>query len=351
MRRPLALLIPSLMLGICFIFPPGIAAPQAAQQLPEAQAPDRELRVMTYNIKHGQSNASCTQPPRMPGQPPSADCNLDLAGTIAAIRAHAPDVVALQEVDRFWARSAYTDQPAAIAAGLEMEHHCFGANLDHGPDSHSTVPHQYGTALISRFPILSCTNTPLTTFSGWEQRGILGAILNVGGVPTRVYSTHLQASRRVKGVFQSATPQRVLQVQDIMNLLSEVSDPVVLMGDFNAGSTSSEMKPLYTSLLDVWREAGAGNGNTSPAKITGDPRSRIDYIFVSPDVAISSVYVPIDGQTRLASDHYPVVSHIAVPGSQVGIRRREPTAPDPAIEGEQEEYVEEEPGGGEPEGS
>lgn len=350
MRRALAFTALSLILTVCFISPEPDAVLLAAQ-LPQAQAPDRDLRVMTYNIKHGQSNAPCTQPPRVPGQLPSPDCNLDLEGSIAAIRAHAPDVVALQEVDRFWARSAFTDEPAAIAAGLQMDHYCFGANLDHGPDSHSNVPHQYGTAIVSRFPILSCGNTPLTTFAGWEQRGILGAVINVKGVPTRVYSTHLQASRRVRGVFQSATPQRVLQVQDIMNLLSEVTDPIVLMGDFNAGSTSSEMGPVYTSLLDVWREAGIGSGNTSSARLTGNPTSRIDYIFVSPDVTVSSVYVPIDAQTRLASDHYPVVSNIALPGSQVGIRRREPTTPDPAVEGEQEEYVEEEPGGGEPDGN
>ncbi len=283
---------------------------------------------MTYNIKHGQSNAPCTQPRPLPGELPFPDCNLDLAGTISVLREHAPDIVALQEVDRFWARSAYTDQPAVIAAGLLMNHHCFASNLDHGPDTHSNVPHQYGTAIISRFPILSCSNTLLTTFSGWEQRGILGALINVRGVPTHVYSTHLQASRTVRGVFQTAVPQRVLQVNDIMDLLAEVTDPIVLMGDFNAGSTSTEMRPLYTRLLDVWREAGTGSGNTSPARLSGDPTSRIDYIFVSPSVAISSVYVPIDSQTRLASDHYPVVANIAVPGSHVGIHRTERRQPD-----------------------
>jgi endonuclease/exonuclease/phosphatase family metal-dependent hydrolase len=318
----------------------------AVAQGRDPQAPDRPLRAMTYNIKHGQSNAPCTQPARIPGQPPFPDCNLDIEGTIAVLRAHDADVIALQEVDRFWARSAYLDEPAVIAAALEMDHYCFGANLDHAPDSHSNVPHQYGTAIISRFPILSCANTPLTTFAGWEQRGILGALVNVRGVPTHVYSTHLQASRTVGGVVQSATPQRVLQVQDIMELLSGVTDPIVLMGDFNAGSTSSEMRPLYTRFIDVWRAAGVGSGNTSPARLTGNPTSRIDYIFVSTDVAITSVYVPIDAQTRRASDHYPVVSSLAVPGSQVGIRRHVPTMPDPAVEGESEEYVEDEPGGG-----
>lgn len=307
MRHPIGLL------ALLVLVAGAAALPAALPQRPERELRERRLRVVTYNIKHGQSNASCTQPAPVPAQPPSPDCNLDLDQTIAVLRTHTPDIVALQEVDRFWARSAYADQPAVIAAGMQMEHQCFAPNLDHPAHSHSNQSHQYGTAIVSRFPILSCSNTLLTTFSGWEQRGILGARIHAGGVAMRVYSTHLQASRTIGGVSESAAPQRILQVQDIMKLLSDVTDPTVLMGDFNAGSTSTEMTPLASRLLDVWREAGAGSGNTSPARLTGDPTSRIDYIFVTPQVTIWNVYVPIDSQTRLASDHYPVAAQIALP--------------------------------------
>jgi endonuclease/exonuclease/phosphatase family metal-dependent hydrolase len=287
--------------------------PVAVERQPEPDARDRTLRVMTYNIKHGQSNAECSQPPPVPERPPSPDCNLDLDRTIDVIRAHTPDIIALQEVDRFWARSAYADQPAVIAAGLQMEHQCFAANLDHAADSHSNQPHQYGTAIVSRFPIARCSNTLLSTFAGWEQRGVLAAVITVQGVATRIYNTHLQASRTVGGVSESGAPQRILQVQDIIKLMSDVTDPIVLMGDFNAGSTSTEIKPLYPRLRDVWSGAGSGSGNTSAARLAGDPTNRIDYIFVSPRVTIGTAYVPIDAQTRLASDHYPVVAQIALP--------------------------------------
>lgn len=155
MRRLLGFLTASLVL---------IAVPVSVfAQQPEPNAPDRALRVMTYNIKHGQSNAACTQPPR-----PSPDCNLDLQGAIEVIRAHGADIVALQEIDRFWARSGYVDEPAAIAEGLGMEHHCFAPNLDHQPDSHANVPHQYGTAIVSRYPIIECANT-LSTCAGCRR--------------------------------------------------------------------------------------------------------------------------------------------------------------------------------------
>ena len=39
--------------------------------------------------------------------------------------------------------------------------------------------------------------------------------------------------------------------------------------------------------------------------------------------------MPVDTQTRLAADHYPVVADITVPGSEVGIGRKQPTLPEP----------------------
>jgi len=131
----------------------------AAAQAQEPQAKPRELRVMSYNIKHGQTNTPCTQPPRIPGQDPFPDCNLNLQASIDVIRAQDPDIVGMEEIDRFWARSGYVDEPARSRPGLGMEHYCYAANLNHPADSHSSIPHQYGVLIVSRFPILECTNT------------------------------------------------------------------------------------------------------------------------------------------------------------------------------------------------
>lgn len=287
----------------------------ATRQQPGADAQARTVRVMTYNIKHGQSNARCEQPPAAPGQPPSADCNLNLAGTIAVIREHKPDIVALQEVDRFWSRSAHADQPAVMAAELKM-HQCYGANLDHPADNHADRPHQYGTALVSRFPLASCANTPLTTSPGWEPRGLLAAIVDINGVKLRVYSTHLQANRSMNGVSESGAPQRTMQTQEILKHLSDVVDPIVLMGDFNAGELAPEMFRLTSQFFDVWRTMRASMGYTSPA-LLGDqePTTRLDYIFISRSLEMNYVDVPIDPRTRRASDHYPVVAGLTLPRS------------------------------------
>jgi endonuclease/exonuclease/phosphatase family metal-dependent hydrolase len=282
----------------------------------EPQAKPRELRIMTYNIKHGQTNASCTQPPRIPGQDPFPDCNLDLEASIDVMRAHNPDIIGVQEVDRFWARSAYVDEPAAIAAGLGMEHLCYAANLDHPPDTHSSVPHQYGTVIVSRFPILDCSNTLLPRTANNEQRGLTRALINVRGVRLQFYNTHLHTTATDR-LMQTAV------IGDVIDAAPEGSK--VLVGDLNARPTAAEMLPVYARFVDAWQPAGVPtpdnpDGNTSPSRLSGNPTSRIDYIFVSGQVTAASVHVPIDANTRLAADHYPVVADIALPGSEVGNR-------------------------------
>ena len=317
----------------------------AGPALAEPQAKPRPLRVMTYNIKHGQTNATCTQPPRIPGQPPFPDCNLDLSASIEVMRAHEADVIGVQEVDRFWARSAGVDEPAAMAAALGIDHYCYAANLDHAPDTHADVPHQYGTVILSRFPILECDNTLLRRTGTNEQRGLTRALINVRGVPLEFYNTHLHTT----------AADRLMQTADIAAVIDAAgSRPKVLMGDFNARPTTAEMQPIYARFVDAWLAAPVAtpenpDGLTSPARPQGNPTSRIDYVFVSPDVAVTATYVPIDASTRLASDHYPVVSDIELPGSAVGVGRKQPAQPEP-VPGEQAEELATEDEAGAPPG-
>lgn len=280
---------------------------------PEPQAPDRALRVLNYNIHHGAGNDACAAPPKT--VPPQPDCGLNLERVADVIRAQQPDVVALQEVDRFWARSAYVDQPAALGALLGMEHSCYGANLVHQADTHADRPHEYGTLILSRFPILECRNTHLPKIVPTnEQRGLLEALINVRGVPVRVYNTHLQHNH---------AEERALQVRTILDLIGATEEPTILAGDLNARPAAAEMQPLYASeFVDAWLAGGNGGpGYTYPADTDREPDRRIDYLFVSPDIAVHRTVVALDDATRLAADHLPVVADLTVPGAGVGIGR------------------------------
>ena len=70
------------------------------------------MRFLTYNIQYGLGR----------------DGRFDLARIADEVR-HA-DVVALQEVERFWRRSGEVDQPAELARHLGGWFWVYGANLD-----------------------------------------------------------------------------------------------------------------------------------------------------------------------------------------------------------------------------
>jgi endonuclease/exonuclease/phosphatase family metal-dependent hydrolase len=288
----------------------GAAAIVVGLGVSSGAAASGELRVMSYNIKHGQTNATCVQPAAATGHPPSPDCGLDLQASIAVIRAHKPDVVGLQEVDRFWARSGYVDQPEVLSAALGMPHRCYAANLQHPADAHADRPHQYGTLVLSRHPILACGNTLLPRSAETsEQRGLALAVVDAGGVPVRVYNTHLHTTEA----------DRLLQVVPIALALDVAVGPAVVVGDFNARPTARELEPIRARVTDAWhkargeRTAGNPDGLTSPAEPDREPANRIDYAWVTASIDVRTAAVPIDASTRLASDHYPLVVDLTIP--------------------------------------
>lgn len=273
-----------------------LASPALAESTvdtPDAQAPDRPLRVMTFNIHHGAG----------------ADGLVDLARIAQVVRDSGADVVGLQEVDRhFGARSDFVDQASWLARELNM-HVVYGANLDLDPLAPDGPRRQYGTAILSNEPILDWDNTYLPRFGNHEQRGLLRARINVRGVPVQVYNTHLQ---------HNDAAERLAQAQAITELIGTPDDSVVLLGDLNAIPAAPEIRTLVEILVDAWEAAGLGAGYTYPSE---DPRSRIDYVMQSDDVVVRTVAVLTTPLAVEASDHLPVVADVALPGQKVGVGR------------------------------
>ena len=287
-----------------------------------AQEGASSLRVMTYNIKHGQGNDDCDDATPAAGDVPAVQCAVDLDRTTGVIEALDPDIAAIQEVDRFWARSGGIDQTEELGNDLDMET-CFAANLDHGPDNHADEDHEYGTLILSRFPILSCENTLLPTEDGWEPRGLLEARIDVDEIgEVAVLGTHLQSNRRAEE--EEAARLRTEQVDFITERVASIDVPLVLMGDLNAEPDDPELEPLFApdgGLEDAWTIAGVPadpdstpdtEGFTVPAERTGDPENQIDYIFAAAPFTFESAEVVIDEETRMASDHYPVVADLTL---------------------------------------
>ncbi|MEU1618873.1 endonuclease/exonuclease/phosphatase family protein [Streptomyces sp. NPDC005722] len=243
----------------------------------------RVLDVMTFNIHHAQGTDDVLDVPRI------AD----------VVRRSGADVVGLQEVDNHYsARSDWADQ-AADLAGLLGYHVVFGANIDNAPPAGSDHRIQYGTAILSRYPITASENTWLHKSPGQEQRGLLHATLNVRGKSVQFYCTHLAAGSQT---------DRLQQTPQIVDLIGD-KEPAVLVGDFNALPAAPESQPLQSRYTDAWARSahGRGDGATYPAEA---PTERIDAIYTTRDV--KPLVTRVVQADPTASDHLPLVSKVLV---------------------------------------
>lgn len=100
-----------------------------------AQCAPWRIRVLTYNIHHGEG----------------LDGKVDLGRIAQVIQQAAPDVVALQEVDLGTERTGRVDQAAELGR-LTGLHAVFGKAFDYSGG-------RYGAALLSRWSIQEATPT------------------------------------------------------------------------------------------------------------------------------------------------------------------------------------------------
>ncbi|MDX6249308.1 MAG: hypothetical protein QOF10_2668 [Kribbellaceae bacterium] len=242
----------------------------------ETAVPGRQLHVTTYNIHHGAGT----------------DGVLDLERIAQVIEKSGADVVGLQEVDKHWsARSNWVDQPAWLARRLHL-HVAYAANLDLPPVNPGEPRRQYGTAVLSRYPIKDFDNTLLPLYPGGEQRGLAVASIKVRGRDLRFANTHLTSDNNA---------ERLDQAQKVIEFLGGSNQPTVLVGDLNARPETRELKTLTAIWRDTWTAVGVGPGYTVEAD---NSTARIDYLLHTPTLRPTSAKV----LTTNASDHLPVTA-------------------------------------------
>lgn len=237
-----------------------------------------DMKVLSFNIHHAVG----------------IDGALDMERVANTIEGENAEIIGLQEVDNHWSeRSRFEDQARWLAERLDM-HYTYAANLESDPLNAGEPPRQYGTAILSKYPIIQTKNHPLTKVGNTEQRGLLEADINMKGNHFTVYNTHL-----------ALTPEeRQLQMNEIITITSDVAGPKVIMGDLNATPESNEMRPFLSNYHDAFADL---NHAYTYYPADGTPK-RIDYILTSKEIKTTNAKVI----SSLASDHLPLTASITI---------------------------------------
>lgn len=283
------------------------------------------MKVASYNIQYGRGR----------------DGVFDLKRIASAIAG--ADVIALQEVERYWQRSGMCDQVEELAELLGDYHWVYGAGVDVDAshrDANGRIQNrrrQFGNMLLSREPILSSRNHLLPKYASLGpmsiQRSALEGVVETGRGMLRVYSvhlTHLSAQTRMPQVESLLGIHRRAPIEGAALSGSEhvedwtregmppaLPDDAILMGDFNLEPDSEEYTRIAgpvspyggritnpRGFVDAWVAAGNGELEGTTADIDGRP-VRIDYCFVSARLRDAITAARIDTQAA-GSDHQPI---------------------------------------------
>ena len=237
------------------------------------------MRVLTYNIHHGQG----------------VDGVIDLERIAAVIREADADLVALQEVDKGVKRTDGVDQPAVLAelTGMRV---IFEKNI-------AFQGGEYGNAVLTRLPVLKYENHYLPQSRPGEQRGMLEVHVTHAGRPLVFFATHFDYHPDDRERLASAD-----MLRGLVEALDE--DHVVVAGDLNTTPGSAVMDKMTAFLSDAHTPADAP-GYTFPAD---KPDRRIDYVLSHPGSGLRVVSSEVIDEA-VASDHRPLLAVFKIAGS------------------------------------
>ena len=99
--------------------------------------------------------------------------------------------------------------------------------------------------------------------------------------------------------------ERGRHVEQFLEILRGIDEPVVVGGDLNAHPEDAVSATIAAILPDVWTLAGEGDAMTFPSS---EPTARIDYLFTGP--ALQPLRVWTAGGT--VSDHLMVIADLQI---------------------------------------
>lgn len=225
------------------------------------------LRLVTFNIAHARGLnpiQGLTSPRKL---------RLNLRRIARLLVELAPDIVALQEIDRrsLWAGNFDHLHYLCLHAGFK--HAVFGINNQRS----GLLNLSYGNAILSRYPIMA---TETVTFGQRRmgEKGFLYVELDVGGRLVPLVNLHLHFSSRMHRFRQLGRLLAWLREKQKLRGSSWHNAPIVCGDMNNSGKAADATASLLSHLSDYGEYTlHPSSGRTFPSPLPG---RLLDFVFL-----------------------------------------------------------------------
>lgn len=236
------------------------------------------LKIMSYNIRHGEG----------------MDNVLDLSRSANIIKAQAPDICALQEVDHFCLRTERVGQTAYLSEQTGMTG-TFGKFMDFQNG-------EYGMATLSAKPLVSTKILPLPD-GKYEPRSSIVHEIQIAEACTIAFANvHFDWIGDEEG-----SANRLKQAEALVKYLDALNRAAIITGDFNCTPDSPAMQ-YFTAKGFVFADKGDDN-----LSFQGENKADIDHLIYR---NAGSVKIKVKSARLLdvpvVSDHRPLVAELEV---------------------------------------
>ncbi|HEY4501755.1 MAG TPA: endonuclease/exonuclease/phosphatase family protein [Candidatus Paceibacterota bacterium] len=238
-----------------------------------------ELSVLTLNIMHGRNRRR----PLWPLWVRRQEAGHNLKKIVACILQQNPDIVALQEVDKYSLLSGRFDQFEFLKDKTGYQYGYYASSCS------VRGVFQSGQAILSKYPLANCEAHKFPITFPTDRMGFVLADAVLPGKTITVASIHL-----VYLDWLRRDPHKQ-ELRLVKEALSSRSSPTVLAGDFNCDMTEQ------ASRLGFVPHQG------SPTHPSWAPQKRIDWILVK-----DLQYASYETLSESLSDHLAVAAKLAL---------------------------------------
>ena len=219
---------------------------------------------------------------------------------VTTLRALEPDVILLQEVDRYCRRSGNRDVASDLGRLLGMNWVRAGEYQEIGEagGTHAAVT---GQAILSREPIADASTIVFAKQASFRWRlnpmqprrgGRIALQATTAGV--RFFNLHLESG--------GDDELRTRQLEEVIAASKQHGDRAIIAGDFNNDLA------FQSFMFEGLHSAGFVDAlGTTPRQTSINHRHPIDWMFVRGGKSTGGCVERVDD----ISDHYPLVAHIS----------------------------------------